>query len=217
MLESYGHFRYKGEDVDKVFLRPIQKIVHYPIETLVQKLREVTMLQEPEVRVYEKAQIEVKTLHSSKMSPPQRYVLGKQIMLLQELDFSLKEQGFDFLHLNGYLDVWFGDNELPVGILPPILEQSIENDGSIHWIICDGMHRCYLSRAYFTAPQVVLISHVPFPYYAYPNPSGWDEVEMIYEEEKGLIKKFHRIRENKKLYRNFVPQFGNLSVPRGRV
>ncbi|MEK7483932.1 MAG: hypothetical protein AABZ60_06345 [Planctomycetota bacterium] len=198
-------------------LAPIQKIVHYSTEELMQRIRKVTMLQDASVCVYEKASIEIKPLHPSQMAPPQRYVQVKQIKLLQELHFALQEKGFNLFALNGYLHLWFEGQSDPVGIIPPVLEHSIEQDGSSHWIICDGMHRCFLARAFFILPQVVLISNIPYPYYAYPNPGGWADVELLYEETQGVLKKFHRIRANKKLYRNFVPQFGNLSVPRGKV
>lgn len=202
---------------DTPLLAPIQKIEQYSPEELIQRLRKVTMLQDPSIAVYEKASIELRPLATSHMSPPQRYVQVKQIKLMQELYFTLQDNGFNLFHLNGFLNLWFEGQSEPVGIIPPILEHSVEQDGSSHWIICDGMHRCFLSRAFFMIPQVVVISNIPYPYYAYPNPNGWNEVEMIYEESKGILKKFHRIRENKKLYRNFVPQFGNLSVPRGKV
>jgi hypothetical protein len=195
----------------------LRKVEHFSPETLIQKIRKVTLLLEPQHFPYQEAQIELCPLTTQEISPPQRYVLPEQLRLIQELRFQLQDWGYELFELQGYLQLWFEGQENPIGLIPPIIEQSIEHDHSRHWIICDGMHRCYLARTSFYIPQVLKITGITTPYYAYPNLKGWDDVQILYEAPPSFIKKFHRLKDNKKLYRNFVPEFGNLSIPRGNL
>jgi hypothetical protein len=149
------------------------------------------------------------------MDPSQLYVLKENIESLQELEWQLKEEGFNLFFLNGYIKVTFEGVEKPVWILPPIVEEHQEANKKWFNVICDGHHRIFLANRKHTHIGVVYIKDCPIPYYAYPNPNGWKDVSILNKENKGFIKKFHRIKDNKSLYRNFVPVFGNLSVPRG--
>jgi hypothetical protein len=69
---------------------------------------------------------------------------------------------------------------------------------------------------------VVLVEDLPpqCPYYAYPIPGAapWDQVAVI-EGDKvpaGIIKKWHRTSDNKRLYRDFNSAFQNVGGPRGQ-
>ena len=86
----------------------------------------------------------------------------------------------------------------------------------VEHFINDGMHRCYLAKAERKKIEVVYVRGVPkdLPYYAYPIIGGWDSVERINSLEKGYIKKWHRLKDNKKLYRNFDSSFKTCSKPR---
>lgn len=101
-------------------------------------------------------------------------------------------------------------------LLPPIVEESVENDGSVHLIINDGMHRVYMALREWFIPQVALIRGVPkdLPYYAFPVPGGWDKVEERDDLPDGYLKKWHRIKNYYSLYRNFNSAFTNVGGPR---
>lgn len=105
-----------------------------------------------------------------------------------------------------------------ITILPPIIEEHTEADGTKHSIICDGQHRCYLARIMHMPIVVVRIEKVSVPYYAYPAPNGWNDVQLVDSIGPTMIKKHHRLPDGKyqALYRNFDSQFTNCSKPRGR-
>lgn len=104
-----------------------------------------------------------------------------------------------------------------VTVLPPIVEVSEEGDRSVANIINDGMHRCFLARVSRVIPDVVRISGVPkkWPYYAFPLAEGWRDVQVIKTLDEDTLKKFHRTKEYKKLYRDFNSAFTNVGGPRG--
>jgi hypothetical protein len=52
------------------------------------------------------------------------------------------------------------------------------------------------------------------PYYSYPNPNGWSDVELIEVLKEGYIKKFHVAQDHKKLYRDFNSVFENVGDSR---
>jgi hypothetical protein len=79
----------------------------------------------------------------------------------------------------------------------------------------------YVARLEWKTPQVAYIRGIPagYPYYAYPIPGDncWDVVKILEGSHipSGLIKKWHRISDNKTLYRNFNSSFTNVGGPRG--
>lgn len=123
----------------------------------------------------------------------------------------------DIFKLDGYVTIWLEGYDDPIDVLPPVVERSEEADWSVVNILNDGMHRVYLARMERTPIQVVYASGVPkqFPYYAFPLVNGWNDVEIVSELPDGYIKKWHRIREYKTLYRNFNSGFQNVGGPRG--
>ena len=80
----------------------------------------------------------------------------------------------DLFTLNGFVRLILEGSDEPVDLLPPIVEESIERDGTIHFIVNDGMHRVYMALREWVIPQVVLVRGIPkdLPYYVYPVP-GW--------------------------------------------
>lgn len=194
----------------------ITEIKHYGPEILAKQLREVTMLKDPNLKVYQNAYISVERLNTNCLIPPQNYVLGYELRNKFELKYELERHGYDLFQLNGYVVFKLEGEDIERTLLPPIVEESIEADGTVVPIICDGMHRCYISLINRKNIDVVFIRGVPkqYPYYAYPVIGGWNKVEKINELQKGFIKKFHRIQDNKKLYRNFDSVFKNCSKPR---
>ncbi len=196
----------------------IQKIEHHGVEELIENMRKVGMLTQPDVLVYEECRIELTSFHTDRIAPAQRYVLTQEILKVRDLRWSLSEHGFDLFKLDGYVKIWLEGYDDPIDVLPPVVEQSREADGSLVKILNDGMHRVYLARQERTPVQVVYVKGVPkeYPYYAFPLVNGWNDVEIVSELPENYIKKWHRIKEYKSLYRDFNTGFENVGGPRGR-
>lgn len=174
------------------------------------------MLKAPEVKVYDRAFISLEKIAAVNLSPPQNYILKNELTKVRMLKWALETHGVDLFALDGFLRLTIEGFEEPVDLLPPVVEESIERDGSVHLIVNDGMHRVYMALREWTIPQVVLIRGIPkgLPYYAYPVPGGWDKVEERDDLPSGYLKKWHRIANYHALYRNFNSAFSNVGGPR---
>lgn len=188
----------------------------FPEQQLVENLRKVTMLKAPDVKVYTNAFISLERLAVSALCPPQNYILRSELKKVRELKWALEDHGIDLFELNGFVRLQLEGYPEPVDLLPPIVEESIERDGSVHLIVNDGMHRVYMALREWVVPQVVLIRGIPkhLPYYAYPIPGGWDSLEERDDLPPGYLKKWHRIKDYHALYRNFNSAFSNVGGPR---
>ena len=197
----------------------IERVEHHSEGELIEGLRNVTLLERPTVRIYKDACISLEKIAVECLYPAQRYVLVRELLKVRRLRWELSRLGYDMFELNGYLRLWLRGNDKPVDLLPPIVEESIEQNGHVVHIINDGMHRIYLAYREWIIPQVVFIRGIPknLPYYAYPNPGRWSEIELIEEIPENYIKKWHRIPAHHTLYRNFNSAFENVGAPRGRV
>ncbi len=196
----------------------ILKVDKHSPEELIKKLRRVSMLTHPDVQIYKNSTISLEKIRTEFLSPPQSYILTSELQKVRKLRWALKEHGVELFCLDGYVSIYLEDSDEPVDVMPPVVEESVENDGSVHLVICDGMHRVSLARMELEIPQVIYIRGVPgdLPYYAYPVPGGWDSVVTRDDLPEGFIKKWHRIKEYKTLYRNFNSAFCNVGGPRGR-
>lgn len=185
---------------------------------LIERLRRVSMLTNPEIFIYRESLVSLEKIRTEFLSPPQSYILSAELQKVRNLRWQLKEFGVELFSLDGYVSVYLEGYEEPVDVLPPVVEESVEQDGSVHNIICDGMHRVSLARMEWVIPQVVFIRGIPRdkPYYAYPVPGGWNQVVIRDDLPEGFIKKWHRIKEYKTLYRDFNSAFTNVGGPRGR-
>jgi len=195
----------------------IQQVEHHGVDELIANMRKVGMLTNPEVRLYSNSVIELATFHTDQIAPAQRYVLAQEIRKVRDLRWALREHGLDLFKLDGYLTMRLRDYDDPIDLLPPVIEESEEADGSVVKILNDGMHRVYLARMERSPIQVVYVRNVPeeFPYYAYPLVNGWNEVAILDELPETYIKKWHRIKNYKTLYRDFNTGFQNVGGPRG--
>lgn len=204
---------------------------YYNLE-LIKRLRKVTMLKNDKIYPYAEAAITMEYLDPKILTPPQNYILSSALQNIIDLDNSFKAlsdqppdyECYDMFNLSGgfleYSTFESSDGPVITTLLPPIIEESIEDDGSVKLIICDGMHRVYLSMIkHLRYVNCVYIRGIDkrYPYYAYPVVGGWDNVKVIDKLEPGYIKKFHRCRNNKALYRNFDSVFQNCSAPRGDI
>lgn len=192
------------------------------IDQLIKRLRLVGMLKAEFTRPYKDAYISLEKVDVDCIAPPQNYVLNSELQGKLELKYALEKQDIDMYNLNGFVefkvdgDLDENGEEIIRTLLPPVVEESVEADGMIVPVLNDGMHRCYLARTERRRMEIIYIRGVSkeLPYYAYPIRGGWNSVERINSLEKGYIKKWHRIQDNKKLYRNFDSAFYTCSKPR---
>ena len=195
----------------------IIEVQHHTAESLINKLHNVTMLKAPNVFPYQDVFISLENIRIDNLYPPQRYVLVDELKKVRELKWTLEKHGIDLFNLNGYLKLFIEGMDSPIDLLPPVVEESIEKDGSLIPLINDGMHRLYIAKLEGATPQVIYIRGVlkNLPYYAYPIREGWDKVEIVQDLPSGFLKKWHRIEDYKSLYRNFNSAFDNVGGPRG--
>ena len=194
----------------------ILRIETFPTSELISRLRNVSMLKAPETKVYTEAFISLEKIRPEFLAPPQNYILREELKKVRLLKWALEKQGVNIFEMNGFVRMHLDSFEEPVDVLPPVVEESIENDGSVHLIINDGMHRIYMALREWVIPEVILIRGVPknLPYYAYPVPGGWEKVEEREDLPSGYLKKWHRIADYHSLYRNFNSAFINVGGPR---
>ena len=191
-------------------------VERYSENELIERLRQVSMLKAPEIKVYSGAFISLEKLSPASLSPPQNYILREELKKVRELKWALEEHGVDLFSLNGFVRMVLEGYDEPIDVLPPIVEESIEKDGTIHFIINDGMHRVYMALREWVIPQVALVRGIPrdLPYYAYPIPGGWQEVKERDDLPPGFLKKWHRFPNYHAFYRNFNSAFRNVGGPR---
>lgn len=196
----------------------IERVEHFSEEELIRRLRRVTMLQRPDIYVYETAAISLEEMAVDCLYPAQRYVLAQELQKVREVKWELTRHGYDLFRLNGYVRLWLAGEEHPIDLLPPVVEESMERNGQVVNIVNDGMHRTYLAYLEWAVPQVVFIRGLPrdLPYYAFPNPDRWQGIDIVESLPEGYIKKWHRIQDYKTLYRNFNSAFQQVGSPRGR-
>lgn len=194
----------------------IKRVERHSVEELIANMRRVGMLTQPKAFPYWDAGIALATFNSNEVAPAQRYVQTKELLKVRDLRWELREHGIDLFELDGYVTIWLDGSDEPIDVLPPVIERSIEADGSAVDIINDGMHRVYLARIERAPIQCVFISDVPsqYPYYAFPLVNGWDDVSIVQDIPEGYIKKWHRIKNYKSLYRDFNTAFKNVGGPR---
>lgn len=199
----------------------IEHLEIYSASELIDKLKMVSMLENDQVFPYENAFISIERVNTDILNPCQLYILESQLNILRTLKWRLEEQGINMFELDGYVRMKLKGHKEPMDLLPPIIEESIEKNGDIALIINDGMHRCYMARLEWLMPYVVYIRGIPknLPYYAYPIPNrDWSAVEKFDDiENMPLInskRKWHRIENNKLLYRNFNSAFMSVGKPR---
>jgi hypothetical protein len=191
---------------------------------LISLLRLVPLLRQPEVRVYEQALISLEQIHTDYLHPAQNYLWLQELRKTQELRWSLAEWEVDLFRLEGYVTYTVRQEdgaEVSFDLYPPIVEESVEADGALALVINDGMHRLYLARLEWVIPQVAYIRGVPkaYPYYAYPRPQRWEGLDLLAEnpDPRTYLKKCHRRRDNKRLYRDFQAVFQNVGRSRSRL
>ena len=171
--------------------------------------------------VYEQATLSlVKAVETERVVPAQRYVLESDLQSVFALEKMFAVHGINIYALEGALMFWIerdGEEEGPIPLTPPIVEQSLEADGRKIWLINDGMHRVTAARQRNTPINIILAESVPqeYPYYALPLPNGWADVQELAELQDGFQKKAYRVPENyKALFRDFNEVFPGIQKQR---
>ncbi|OPX20391.1 MAG: hypothetical protein BZ151_04065 [Desulfobacca sp. 4484_104] len=202
----------------------IIKVKHHSEDELIGRLRQVPLKEQPEVLVYRHALITLELIHTNYLHPPQNYLWLQELRKVQELRWSLRDNGLDMFRLDGFVTYTVRAPEgklVSYDLYPPVIEESFEADGTVALIINDGMHRVYLARQEWVVPQVIYVRGVPkaFPYYAFPRPRGWEGLDLLAEnpDRNRYLKKCHRIRYNKTLYRDFQAVFKNVGGSRSEL
>lgn len=177
-------------------------------ESLLAALRRTPLRGFDKALVYQSASLQIApALDPETLVPAQRYVLTPTIDRLIELREALLAHGIDLLALDG--GAWVRTSEHPdeqIPVVPPIVEESIEPDGSRVLLINDGLHRVAAARALGLPISVVLVRDVApeHPYYAYALPRGWSEVQQLQALPDVYEKKTYRLPDNyKSLFREF--------------
>ena len=202
---------------------------------LISKLEQVK-LRNSGKQPYLNARIDLITLDPAILAPTQRYVLTQELKKIEQVRWGiLEDHHIDILNMDGYVKCHYTDktplyelgklepydevdNYPPhtIDVLPPVVEEYFDPKGQLHLIICDGQHRCYLGYTMGTMITVAYVRgiHWGYPYYAYPLPNGWADVEIRDDIPEGYIKKFHVAKDHKSLYRLFNTEFENVGDSR---
>jgi hypothetical protein len=202
----------------------ILSVERHDAAELLSRLRRVPLLKQPEVLVYEQALISLELIRCDSLHPTQNYVWLQELRKTQELRWSLASHGVDLFKLDGFVTYTVAEadgSEVVYDLYPPVVEESIEADGTVALIINDGMHRLYLARLEWVVPQVTYIRGIPreYPYYAFPRREGWDGLDLLAAnpDPQTYLKKCHRRRDNKRLYRDFQAVFQNVGRSRSQL
>ena len=198
----------------------ILEVEQFSEQDLIKRLQRLTMLEDESVFPYRNAFISLENISLDDLFPAQRYVLKQELLKVRGLKWQLEDHGIDLFNLNGFVRMKLEGESEPVDLLPPVVEEFIERNGRIANIINDGMHRVYTAYLEWVIPQVVFVRGLPknIPYYSFPIPEkDWTKIELRDDIPTGFIKKWHRIEQNKKLYRNFNSVFENVGGPRGNT
>jgi len=199
----------------------ITEVRRHPVQELIERMRRVTLLEDQSIRPYKDASISVESLSPEFLAPAQLYVLRPNLERQRQLKYELAKHNVDLFRLAGFVEMKVEGSPSAIGMIPPVVEESVEANGRVVNLICDGIHRLFLARLEWVIPEVVFVRGIDkrFPYYAYPNVRGWDDVPIVetLSDERGekILKKWHRVERHKALYRDFTGPFSNLSVPRG--
>src|SRR3990170_8013444 len=78
-------------------------IERHSVQELIEKLRRVPLLKQPDRLIYEKALITLECIHTNCLHPPQNYIWLEELRKVQELRWSLAAQGVDLFRLDGYV------------------------------------------------------------------------------------------------------------------
>jgi hypothetical protein len=141
-----------------------------PIGEVIDALKKVQILGQPEAFPYGDSTIELEEINLSDIRPMALYIVRRGLARQFALRNNLLALGHDTLHLDSALHISQGDT--PARLIPPIVEET--GDGLC---LMDGLHRAMVARSIGEKTMKVLhITNVSpeYPLSSYPN--DWDEV-----------------------------------------
>ena len=194
----------------------IAAVQRFSADSLVERLRDVTMLKAPEIKVYRNAFVSLEHIGVQHLSPPQNYILREELKKVRELKWALAEHGIDIFRSG-----WFC--EADAGRVRRAGGSPAACGGRVHRARRKRPlphQRRHAPRVHGFArmghPASGAVRGVPkdFPYYAFPVPGGWASVEERDDLPHGYLKKWHRISNYHAFYRNFNSAFSNVGGPR---
>jgi hypothetical protein len=197
----------------------ILSVTRFDRDELLAALRETPLRGFDKTRLYANATLELAlATDSDVLTPAQRYVLRPTLQKLLKLRAALLAHGIDLFALDGGAHIHTSDDpQEAIPIIPPIVEETLEPDGSSVLLINDGLHRVCAARSLGLPISVVVARGVPpeSPYYAYALPGGWAELEELDELPDNYQKKEYRLPENyKALFREFNAVFPGVQKQR---
>ena len=200
----------------------ISRLETIPADRLIARLKQTRLEGHGQALVYEQATLEiVHGVSTAQLRPAQRYVLTRNIERIFALRKALLERDVDLFALDGGCLVWaegLTDDGQPMPVLPPVVEESIEADGTYR-LINDGMHRVWAARQVVHPISIVLARNVPprWPYYAYPVAGGWQDVAVMEQAPATSEKKAHRNpTDHRALFRRFNDIFPGVQKKRAK-
>ena len=202
----------------------ILKYKKYSKEELIRGLRKVTLLHPSDtgnsIYVYKDADIELTHIPASSIMPSQFYQLEESLLRVGRIQQALREHNLDLFNLGGYVNYVTNESgDTSYDLLPVIIEYQMERDGTTYPLIVDGIHRIILARIQKKDTiQVIKIDNVnkDYPYPAYANPKGWEDVIPMLSAPKLKDKRHWRfpIEKAYNYYRNFNSVFENVGQPK---
>lgn len=193
-------------------------------EELIKRLRKVTLLHSSKTKnpiyVYKNAEIELTHMPVSSIMPSQFYQLEESLLRVGRIQQALREYNLDLFNLSGYVNYVTNESgDISYDLLPVIIEYQMERNGIAYPLIVDGIHRIILARIQKKdAIQVIKIANVnkDYPYPAYANPKGWEDVIPVFSVPKLKDKRYWRfpIEKAYNYYRNFNSVFENVGQPK---
>lgn len=184
-------------------------------ESTIERLRRVRLRGHGSPEIYRDADISFVTIDEPEiLAPAQRYIMRDTVKKIIEIRAAVAQQ-YRINLFNLYGAVFLKIDGETVPFLPPILEATIGGTP----LICDGMHRVASSIFLDRSIRCIFISGVPaeFPYYALPNPNGWQDVSQLSYLPEGFLKKTYVDPTNyKSLFRDFNAVFPGVQKDRAK-
>jgi hypothetical protein len=184
----------------------ILKYETFSEQELLDRLKRTRLRGHGQPEIYATAALELAPADPASLTPAQRYVLLPDLNSILSLYEQFERAGIDIFALRGGLLFWRDEEEGPIPLIPPVIEESLEPGGRRVLLINDGIHRVYCAKKLGKPINVVIARGVPaeYPYYAYALVQGWDEVTELAELPDGFQKKEYRDPLNyKALFRDF--------------
>lgn len=186
----------------------IVSINSYPVEDLIEKVLKVRLVGHDQPVAYSSAKIVCVPV--KEMVPCQRYLHAPTLATVSEVVKSLQNKFWmSPSRMYGWVELVTDSGE-KIPFLPPVIEWSLPDNKHI---ICDGMHRVSVLHMLSEWINVVVATPADYPYYAYPLPGGWSDVEIVstVPEHK---KRYREPEDHKALFRDFNAVFPGVQKKR---